>query len=93
MSAKLHDAYFISGLNDEDEGCADGMRLGSPRRRQRLEEDFVYVLLCVGEEEEALEVCEQLLASDSNNVTALKYKADALLSLERAGQVYLRGVV
>ena len=93
LSAKLDDAYFVSGLDDEEEGCADGVRLASPHRRQRLEEDFVYILLCVGEEEEALEVCEQLLARDSNNVTALKYKADALVCLERAGQVYLSGVL
>jgi hypothetical protein len=42
------------------------------------------VLLCLGEEEEALGVCEELLGRDGGNVAALKYKADALVSLDRA---------
>ena len=43
--------------------------------KQEIEEEFVYVLLCVGEEEEALGMCEELLRRDACNITALKYKA------------------
>ena len=49
--------------------------------RQQMEEEFVYVLLCVGEEEEALSMCQLMLERDPSNVTALKYKADALVCM------------
>lgn len=87
LSAQLDDAYFLTGLDGEDEGGAGQVGRGAHGLRQRMEEEFVYVLLCVGEDDQALEVCEQLLARNSDNVTALKYKADALLCLERAAQV------
>ena len=56
--------------------------------RLQMEEEFIFVLLSVGAEEEALRLCDLLLARDRKNATALKYKADALISLERTEQVY-----
>ena len=68
-------------------GGEDGGGSRAEEVRLQMEEEFIFVLLSVGAEEEALRLCDLLLARDRKNVTALKYKADALISLERTAQV------
>jgi hypothetical protein len=66
------------------EECGCTQKKSAAWLQRALKEEFAYVLLCLGEEEEALGVCEELLGRDGGNVAALKYKADALVSLDRA---------
>ena len=58
LSTQLDDSYFLSGVDFVGGGGSSsiGGGGGSSGVRRRIEEEFAFVLLCVGEAEEALEV-------------------------------------